>query len=78
MLANPHKLSPIYDPNPPTHTDSLLPSERKFHHSPKIVYSDVFQNLSRKGQCTEFLKSDSESLFRVESGHIFNFCLASS
>jgi hypothetical protein len=42
----------------------------------KIEYSDVFLCRSGYRQCTEFLKTDSESLFPDGSGHIFNFYLA--
>ena len=44
----------------------------------KIEYSDVFRCRSGYRQRTEFLKTDSESLFPDGSGHIFNFCLALS
>jgi hypothetical protein len=39
---------------------------------------DVFRCRSGYRQRTEFLKTDSESLFPDGSGHIFNFCLAPS
>jgi hypothetical protein len=38
----------------------------------KIEYSDVFHYRSGYRQRTEFLKTDSESLFPDGSGHIFN------
>ncbi len=44
----------------------------------KIEYSDVFRCRLDYRQRTEFLKTDSESLFLDGSGHFFNFCLAPS
>jgi hypothetical protein len=44
------------------------PSGRQFHHSPKIEYSEVFRCHSGYRQHTEFLKTDSESLFPGGSG----------
>jgi hypothetical protein len=44
----------------------------------KIMLPDVFLCRSDYRQRTEFLKTDSESLFPDGSGHIFNFCLALS
>ncbi len=63
---------------PTAHADSSLPSERQFHHSPKINYSNVFRYRSGYIQRREYLKTDSESLFPDSSGHIFNFCWAPS
>ncbi len=44
----------------------------------KIMLPDVFRCRSGYKQRTEFLKTDSESLFPDDSGHIFNFCIALS
>ncbi len=44
----------------------------------KIEYSDISSCRSDYRQRTEFLKTDSESLFTDDSGHIFDFCLAPS
>ncbi len=68
----------MYDPHPPTHTESSPPSDFNFIILQKIMLSDVFRCRSGYRQRKEFLKTDSESLFPDDSGHIFNFCLASS
>jgi hypothetical protein len=39
----------------------------------KMKYAEVFHCRLGYRQCTEFLKTDSESLFPDGSGHIFNF-----
>jgi hypothetical protein len=66
-------LSPTYDPHPPAHTESSPPSDFNFIVLQKIEYSDVFRCRSGHRQRTEFLKTDSESLFLDGSGHIFSF-----
>jgi hypothetical protein len=71
-------LSLIYDPHPPPHTESSPPSDFNFIILQKIEYSDIFRFRSGYRQRTEFLKTDSESLFPDGYGHIFNFCLAPS
>ncbi len=44
----------------------------------KIMLPDIFRCCSGYRQRTEFVRTDSESLFPDSSGHIFNFCLALS
>jgi hypothetical protein len=59
----------------PLLTLTLPPSERQFPHSPKIEYFDAFCCRLGYRHRTEFLKTDSESLFPDGSEHV---CLAPS
>jgi hypothetical protein len=70
-------LSPIYDTHPLLTLSHPRQVEDNFIILQKIEYSDVFRCRSGYRQRTEFLKTDSESLFLDGSGRIFNFCLAS-
>jgi hypothetical protein len=59
-------------PSPPAHTDSLPPSDKQFHHSSKIEYSDNIHCSLGFRHYTDFFKTDSKSLLPDSSGHIFN------